>query len=779
MGEIHVKFRGVVLWPGIASLVFMASLILFISVSEAKGMTTYYVDSAAGDDGNDGLHPNRAWRTLERVNEWEFRPGDRILFKSGGYWTGVLKPKGSGAAGNPIIVDRYGEGSKPIIDGAGTRGGVVVLHNQEYWELNNLEIMNDAPAPGDRRGIEITASNYGVVHHIHIKNMTIHDVKGIIGHEMDAKRTAGIYIATLDDRKVPTRFDDILIDGNTIYNIENQGIVTTNEISVNDYPGTEDWHKRKFTNVAIRNNTIYNISKNAMIVRLTEGGVVEYNVAFNTATAVTGNTFFSRSARGTVFQYNEGYLNQSPGRDGSMYDADLQSPETIWQYSYSHDNAHGLMWFCTDEKDTDIVVRYNISRNDRGILLGVNYAFTSASIYNNVFYIDAKLSPTIIEESNRKHSYSFYNNIIYNNSPSATYKLNNNTVRTFENNVFFGYHPESEPEDPFKLTSDPMLVAPGSGGIGIHTLDGYKLLKGSPAIGSGRLIPDNGGKDFWNHPVSSTQAPNIGAYNGPGEAAPFSSPVLLGAVPDNNRIRLKWSKVTNVAGYMIRYGTESGHYEHVVDAGNVNEFAVEGLTPGETYYFRVSAYKNKSEREFCEDVRSPRCRISNELSATLTTSIAVTKDAYVRGGKYANENYGGDPELVVKRGTDPSYFREAFVSIDLAGEGIRSVKSAVLHFYVSSNDPASSLTVFGLSDADWTESDITWNNKPADPNRVELATIPINSTGLYSIDVTNYVKSRLPDGTVSFQFTDERALNKQVVISSKESGAPAYLAVIE
>ena len=775
-----MKFRSVMVLLGIASLVIIAGFKLLIT-SEATGMATYYVDSAAGDDGNDGRHPDRAWRSLERVNSWEFRPGDRILFKSGGYWTGVLKPQGSGVEGKPIIIDRYGEGSKPIIDGAGTLGGAVVLHNQEYWELNNLEIMNDAPTPGDRRGIEITASNYGIVRHIHIKNMTIHDVKGIIGHEMDAKRTAGIYVATLDDTKVPTRFDDILIDGNTIYNIENQGIVTTNEIKVNDYPGTEDWHKRKFTNVAIRNNTIYNISKNAVIVRLAEGGVVEHNVAYNTATAITGNTFFSRSVKGTVFQYNEGYLNLSPGRDGSMYDADLQSPETIWQYSYSHDNAHGLMWFCTDEKDSGIVVRYNISQNDRGILLNINYDFTSASIYNNVFYIDSKLSPTIIEETNKKHSYTFYNNIIYNNSPSATYKLNDtNTVRTIENNVFFGYHPESEPEDPFKLTSDPMLAAPGSGGIGIHTLDGYKLLKGSPAIGKGRLIPDNGGKDFWNHPVSSTQAPNIGVYNGPGEAAPFSSPVLLEAVPDNKQIRLRWSKVTNVTGYMVRYGTESGNYENVVDAGNVNELAVDGLNSGETYYFRVSAYKNKHDRDACEkDIQSPHCRISNELSAILTASVAASEDAFVRGGRYANENYGSDPALYVKRGTDPSYFREAFISIDLTDEGIASVKSAVLHFYVSSNDPASSLTVFGLSNSDWEENEITWNNKPADPNRVELATIPVNGTGMYSLDVTDYVRSRLLDGTVSFQFTDENALNKQVVISSKESGAPAYLAIIE
>lgn len=57
--------------------------------------------------------------------------------------------------------------------------GVVYLHNQQYWELNNLEITNDATTGADRRGVEIDASNYGVINHIYIRNMLIHDIKGL------------------------------------------------------------------------------------------------------------------------------------------------------------------------------------------------------------------------------------------------------------------------------------------------------------------------------------------------------------------------------------------------------------------------------------------------------------------------------------------------------------------------------------------------------------------------------------------------------------------------
>src|SRR5690606_34909843 len=103
--------------------------------------TTYYVDATYGDDSNDGKHPKRAWQSLDKVNEQTFQPGDRILFKAGEYWRGQFMPKGSGSEDQPIVVDAYGEGGYPIIDGAGVHGGVIILHNQQYWELSHLEIM--------------------------------------------------------------------------------------------------------------------------------------------------------------------------------------------------------------------------------------------------------------------------------------------------------------------------------------------------------------------------------------------------------------------------------------------------------------------------------------------------------------------------------------------------------------------------------------------------------------------------------------------------------------
>ena len=41
----------------------------------------YYVDSIGGCDCNDGLAPEKAWKSLEKVNTITFLPGEEILFK--------------------------------------------------------------------------------------------------------------------------------------------------------------------------------------------------------------------------------------------------------------------------------------------------------------------------------------------------------------------------------------------------------------------------------------------------------------------------------------------------------------------------------------------------------------------------------------------------------------------------------------------------------------------------------------------------------------------------
>ena len=60
---------------------FLLALVLFAAPAGAQGRT-FYVQSD-GDDLANGLSPERAWKTLDRVNRAELAGGDRVLFRCG------------------------------------------------------------------------------------------------------------------------------------------------------------------------------------------------------------------------------------------------------------------------------------------------------------------------------------------------------------------------------------------------------------------------------------------------------------------------------------------------------------------------------------------------------------------------------------------------------------------------------------------------------------------------------------------------------------------------
>jgi hypothetical protein len=331
-----------------------------------------------------------------------------------------------------------------------------------------------------------------------------------------------------DNSVVPTRFDDIRVENCLIHDCSNQGIVTFNQIL--GYPGSDEWMPRRITNMAIRQNTIHHITKNAMILRMLDGGVVEYNLCYSTAIGITGNTIFTRSTRNLICQYNEGYDNQSPDYDGSLYDADLETVGCIFQYSYSHDNAHGLYWQCTVQQDSGNIVRYNISQNDKGRIFNFSYPSRGTEIYNNTVFIGSHRSPVIIGEKTNQggtRTYSFRNNMIINQSNSARYIWVGEEYigkREFSHNLFYGNHPDSEPDDPYKITGNPRLADPGSGGVGLETTGGYKLLSGSAAIGNGMAISGNGLYDFWGN-LLYNGSPDIGAHEFQGTSGMNQQPI--------------------------------------------------------------------------------------------------------------------------------------------------------------------------------------------------------------------------------------------------------------
>ena len=56
-----------------------------------KSRKTFYV-SNSGDDANDGLSPETAWKTLDKINDPEsVCENCNILFERGGLWRGTIR----------------------------------------------------------------------------------------------------------------------------------------------------------------------------------------------------------------------------------------------------------------------------------------------------------------------------------------------------------------------------------------------------------------------------------------------------------------------------------------------------------------------------------------------------------------------------------------------------------------------------------------------------------------------------------------------------------------
>ena len=78
---------------------------------------TFFVDQTLGNDDNDGMAGN-PWKTVQKVNDAGFSPGEIIAFKRGEVWRETLIPPSSGSSDKPITFTAYGSGAAPIINGA-------------------------------------------------------------------------------------------------------------------------------------------------------------------------------------------------------------------------------------------------------------------------------------------------------------------------------------------------------------------------------------------------------------------------------------------------------------------------------------------------------------------------------------------------------------------------------------------------------------------------------------------------------------------------------------
>lgn len=458
-----------------------------------------YLDCSSTMSG-DGSEAN-PFNSLEKVNEVVLHAGDSLNIKSGTTCLGTLSPQGSGTETHHITLTSYGRGPLPIINGSG-EAEAVSLTNQDYWDISKIAVINPASTIGWRRGIAATADD-GTVHRgLRVHDVIVYDVAGETNKATQSNAfiaSAGILVNGTENN---SRYDDVQIYNNVVHDCGGGGIKVRVGQMNNRGEGVHVW-----------GNDISYVGGDGIVVSYGVSSLIERNVCGflgHGEYPYTGGNFagiWVLGCQDAVMRFNVVHNTLMSDVDSEAFDCDWGNEGTCTvEYNYSHDNAGGIFLNCDGcgtPGGARQIVRYNIFQND--CRMYSNGDGVQLDFYNNVIYCPHKEFEIAVPP------HTNMSNNIWVGTANST--LPSGDSVEWHANLF---ETVTMPASTAGSTGDPQFINPGTGQDSLNSVDGYKLRAGSPALGRGNVVTDNGGRDFWGNKVSSTVRPNIGAYNGLG-----------------------------------------------------------------------------------------------------------------------------------------------------------------------------------------------------------------------------------------------------------------------
>lgn len=281
----------------------------------------YFVDCSAAEPGDGSeAHP---WNRLATVQEHTFAAGDRIALARGTVCHGAFAPRGSGVEGKPIRLTAYGSGPRPRIIAAASDRQVLLLFNQEYLQVDSLDLSG-----ASTYGVFVSGDR-GVLHHIYLKNLRVHDIRG---GEMKNKDN-GLVVVGASGRGM--HFEDVLIDGvDAAHTDQWAGILVGGGNFGMDMPLNQ--------HVTVRNSSVHDVYGDGIILFRGSDGVIETSTAWETGmqptqTVGTPNAIWTWTCSDCTVRDNEAFLTDSPGVDGGAYDIDWNNTRNRVERNYGHD----------------------------------------------------------------------------------------------------------------------------------------------------------------------------------------------------------------------------------------------------------------------------------------------------------------------------------------------------------------------------------------------------------------------------------------------------------
>jgi hypothetical protein len=498
----------------------------------------YFVCKEGNDDAT-GTSTNAAWRTIDRVNRSQFKPGDRVRFKAGTSFEGnlLISAEDAGTSNAPVVIGSFGEGRATIL--AGRKTGITV-ENAGGVTIENLIVVGSGRTNNTGYGIRCdnTLTNAERLAHLRLASLEARGF-GVFG------------ILVAGDQ---AGFEHVLITNCVMCENLRGGMEVAGRLpwdsKIYAHADVHVSHCRAFDNTGDP-TYLKNHSGSGMVLYQVDGGVMEYCAAWNNGALCQssggGVGLWTCASRRVVIQHCESFANKTSGGDGGGFDIDGGCVECVLQYNYSHDNdGPGLMVYTypyASYSDRDNVVRFNISENDSR--KGRRYAglwvrtdgkeMTGVEIYNNTVVIGPWTDQAAHFQAKGVEA-RVRNNIFIATGPALPLRVEQpeNHLR-FENNLYWcedgptqiawGAQTYSSLQEWRDGTGQELLAAEPTGRFanpyltklppdarpgerrGLQAARAYRPLPTSPALANGldlrkRFGLDIGDRDFFGLPLA-------------------------------------------------------------------------------------------------------------------------------------------------------------------------------------------------------------------------------------------------------------------------------------
>jgi len=331
--------------------IFLA-IAFVLALSIQASATDYYV-SKQGKDSRNGTSPATAWKTINKVNNSDFGPGDSIFFKGGQNFSGNLyfDETKTGTASSPLTIGSYDTGRATI---NADNGKCIFVYNTAGVDIINLNCVGSGSTANTSDGILFYSESPGDLKHERVYIDQV-DVRGF--------GNFGVLVVSFANL---TGYRDVRVTNSTLHDNMRAGFTT--------YAPLRDTHE----NVYVGRVTAYNNTGVAgptndgsgIILGSVSGGIIENCVAYNNGARCTNNAcgvgIWTYNSTGVTIQNNESYNNKTNSAvDGGGFGIDISARNSVLQYNYSHDNdGAGYLLCCGEPDHYGNVVRYNVSEND-------------------------------------------------------------------------------------------------------------------------------------------------------------------------------------------------------------------------------------------------------------------------------------------------------------------------------------------------------------------------------------------------------------------------------